>query len=144
MLATRPAIAFIVDIRRGNLLEHLMQGAHRALGGSRGVSLAAVREEAPANVGPKSSAADLFRAFDQISTTEGLHRQNLSDIETQLTKRHGFALSAEDLQQIEGIYFRSSGTARTSATRRFRRGRIRGSSAAAAGSSAATFPATRS
>ena len=59
----------------------------------------------PASVGPKSSVADLFRAFDQISTTEGLYRQNLSDIETQLTKRHGFALSAEDLQQIEGIYF---------------------------------------
>ena len=56
----------------------------------------------PANVGPKSSVADLFRAFDQISTTEGLYRQNLSDIETQLTKRHGFALSAEDLAAARG------------------------------------------
>ncbi len=29
----------------------------------------------------------------------------MSDIEAQLVKRHGFALSSDDLQQLEGIYF---------------------------------------
>jgi hypothetical protein len=106
MLATRPAIAFIVDIRRGNLLEHLMYKAIIELSADRAEFLSRLfARKRPANIGPKSSVADLFRAFDQISTTEGLYRQNLSDIEAQLTKRHSFALSAEDLQQLEGIYF---------------------------------------
>ncbi len=106
MLATRPAIAFIVDIRRGNLLEHLMYKAIIELSVDRAEFLSRLfAKKRPTNVGPKSSTADLFRAFDQMPTNEGLYRQNLNDIEAQLTKRHAFALSADDLQQIEGIYF---------------------------------------
>ena len=106
MLATKPAIAFIVDIRRGNLLEHLMYKAIIELSADRADFLARLfAKKRPPGVGPKSSVVDLFRAFDQMTTSEGLYRQNVNDIEAQLTKRHGFALSADDLQQLEGIYF---------------------------------------
>jgi hypothetical protein len=106
MLATKPAMAFIVDIRRGNLLEHLMYKAIIELSADRADFLSRLfAKKRPANIGPKASVADLFRAFDQISTSEGLYRQNVNDIEAQLTKRHGFTLTADDLQQLEGIYF---------------------------------------
>ncbi len=145
MLATRPAIAFIVDIRRGNLLEHLMYKAILELSADRAEFLSRLfARKRPANIGPKSSVTDLFRAFDQISTTEGLYRQNLGDIETHLTKRHGFALSAEDLQQLEGIYFSFFWDGPNIRYSSFPAGSDPGASSAEAAGLAATFPATRS
>ncbi len=106
MLAVRPQFAFIVDIRRGNLLEHLMYKAIIELSADRAEFLSRLfARKRPAGLGPKSSVQDLFRAFDGEATSDGLYRQNLNDIESQLTKRHGFTLSTDDLQQIEGIYF---------------------------------------
>ncbi len=107
MLATRPDMAFIVDIRRGNLLEHLMYKAIIELSADRAEFLSRLfARTRPADVGPKSSIADLFRAIaQQPGNNDALYRQNLHEIQAQLTKRHGFALSADDLQQLEGIYF---------------------------------------
>ena len=52
MLATRPAIAFIVDIRRGNLLEHLMYKALIELSVDRAEFLSRLfARKRPANVG---------------------------------------------------------------------------------------------
>ena len=106
MLATRPDIAFIVDIRRGNLLEHLMYKAIIELSADRADFLARLfAKKRPPNLNSKSTPAELFHAFDQVATTDALYRQNVNDIEAQLQKRHGFVLSADDLQQLEGIYF---------------------------------------
>ena len=146
MLATRPAIAFIVDIRRGNLLEHLMYKALIELSADRAEFLSRLfARKRPANVGPKSSVADLFRAFDQHLDDRGaVPAEPQATSRTQLTKRHGFALSAEDLQQLEGIYFSFFWDGPNIRYSSFPAGvGSRGSSAAAA-DLAATFPATRS
>ncbi len=106
MLALRPAMAFILDIRRGNLLEHLMYKALFELSADRAEFLSRLfSRKRPDAVGPKSTVDDLFAAFDQQVTNDTLYRQNLDEIEAHLTKRHGFALSSEDLQQLEQIYY---------------------------------------
>ncbi|HUL73117.1 MAG TPA: hypothetical protein VLT86_08445 [Vicinamibacterales bacterium] len=106
LIATRPSMAFIVDIRRGNLLEHLMYKAIVELSADRAEFLSRLfARKRPAGLPENATPRDLFQAFDQMATTEDLYRQNVNEIEAQLTKTHGFPLSAEDLQQLEGIYF---------------------------------------
>src|SRR6478672_4419868 len=54
--AVKPRMAFIVDIRRGNLLEHLMYKAVIELSADRAEFLSRLfARKRPANVGPKSS-----------------------------------------------------------------------------------------
>ncbi len=106
IVATAPRMAFIVDIRRGNLLQHLMYKALIEMSADRAEFLSRLFSKArPGGLGPASTAADLFSAFSQVLTSEDLYRQNVRALREHLLKRHGFALSAEDLAQLESIYF---------------------------------------
>jgi hypothetical protein len=59
----------------------------------------------PAGLGPASTVEQLFAAFDEVETNQALYRANVRAIEDHLVKHHGFKLSADDLQQLEGIYW---------------------------------------
>jgi hypothetical protein len=106
MIATDPRIAFIVDVRRGNLLEHLMYKALIELSSDRADFISRLfSKKRPADVGPQSSVVDLFMKFDQVPTSDELYRANIRTIRDHLVKHHGFPLSDEDLDQLESIYF---------------------------------------
>ena len=103
--ALRPHMVFIVDIRRGNLLEHLLYKAFFELSASRAQFLSRLfARTMPARLGPSSSVEDLFAALAQASANEELFARNLTQAVELLTKTRGFALSAEDLRQLETIY----------------------------------------
>jgi hypothetical protein len=59
----------------------------------------------PPGVSASMTAPELFAAFHGVPTSEHLYRQNARSIRDQLTRRHAFALSPDDLDQIESIYF---------------------------------------
>jgi hypothetical protein len=59
----------------------------------------------PPGLGPASSVVDLFSAFARVPTVEDLYRLNVAAIRSALFERHKFPLSADDLEQIERIYF---------------------------------------
>jgi hypothetical protein len=104
--ALKPRMAFIIDIRRGNLLEHLMYKAVIELSADRAEFLSRLfSKPRPAGLGSTSTVEDLFAAFDKVSTDETLYRHNVQEIKDHLVKRHGFRLSSDDLQQLEGIYW---------------------------------------
>ena len=104
--AVKPRMAFIVDIRRGNLLEHLMYKAVIELSADRAEFVSRLFSKArPAGLTAASTVEDLFAAFDKVPTSETLYRRNIQAIKDHLVKRHGFALSPDDLQQLEGIYW---------------------------------------
>jgi hypothetical protein len=104
--ATRPRMAFIVDIRRGNLLQHLMYKALFELSGNRAEFVSRLfSKPRPAGLGSGASVAELFSAFARVNTSEQLYRTNLRAIVDRLTVRHGFELSPADLEQLESIYF---------------------------------------
>jgi hypothetical protein len=106
MAAIQPKMAFIIDIRRGNLLEHLMYKAIIELSADRAEFLSRLfSKKRPAGLGRASTVEELFGAFDKVDTNQELYRQNVSAIEDHLLKRHGFKLTADDVQQLEGIYF---------------------------------------
>jgi hypothetical protein len=105
IVATQPQMAFIVDVRRGNLLEHLMYKALIELSADRAAFVSRLfSRPRPPGLGASSTVAELFEAFDAAPPREDLYRQNVQAMTGQLVRRHGFVLSPDDLQQIEQIF----------------------------------------
>ncbi len=106
MAAIRPRMAFILDIRRGNLLEHLMYKALFELSADRAEFVSRLfSKPRPAGLGTSASALALFSAYARVATSETLYLKNLAAIKHHLTQTRGFPLSGEDLQQLESIYY---------------------------------------
>jgi len=103
--ALQPSIAFIVDIRRGNLQLHLMYKALFELSTDRAdfVSRLFSRKQ-PDGLNASSTAVEIFRAYADAEASSALYDRNLKAIDAQLSGRHGFALSNEDIAGIEYIY----------------------------------------
>jgi hypothetical protein len=106
MVAIRPRMAFILDIRRGNLLEHLMYKALIELSADRAEFLSRLfSKPRPPQLGPKSTVSELFAAYDRTETSKEYYVENLSLVEHHLLKKHGFVLSTADVEQLENIYW---------------------------------------
>jgi hypothetical protein len=108
--ATRPRMAFIVDIRRGNLLTHLMYKALFELSADRVEFISRLfSKRRPSGLGAHSTPVEIFTAFARVQMSDQEYQSeyaaNLAAIRNHLTRRHGFALSAEDLEQLQAIYF---------------------------------------
>ena len=103
--AVKPAIAFIVDIRRANLDLHLMYKALFELSGDRADFVSRLfSRKRPAGLGPDSTAAEIFAAYAQVEPSEDLYQRNLREIQRQLGSRHAFALTADDVRGVEHVY----------------------------------------
>jgi hypothetical protein len=105
MAATKPAMAIIFDIRRGNLLLQLMYKAIFELTTNRAdfVSMLFSRSR-PEGLTAGTSVTDLFRAFATRPTDEIQYERNLAAINDRLTKTHGMPLSAPELNGLRNIY----------------------------------------
>ncbi|MCA1650415.1 MAG: hypothetical protein LC753_09080 [Acidobacteria bacterium] len=103
--ALRPKIAFIVDVRRGNLQLHLMYKALFELSSDRAefVSRLFCRPR-PDGLGVKSSAQDIFNAYASVDSSEALFKDNLRQILSSLAPAGGHVLSPEDVAGIEFVY----------------------------------------
>jgi hypothetical protein len=103
--AVKPKMAFIVDIRRGNLDLHLMYKALFELSADRAEFVSRLfAKPRPDGLGLKSTAAEIFAAYSSSDSLETLYRENLKAIQDRLVTTHGFALSPDDLQGIEYVY----------------------------------------
>jgi hypothetical protein len=105
LAAVRPKMGFIVDIRRGNLHEHLLYKALFEMSTDRADFLSRLfSRERPAGLGASSTASELFAAYDRVPTTEARYQANLQAVIEWLTRKHGFALHAGDASGIEYVY----------------------------------------
>jgi hypothetical protein len=105
IVALQPKIAFIFDIRRQNMLTHLMYKALMEQATDRADYLARLFSRAkPAKLDTAATVDALFAAFEIASQDSVAFRKNLASIKDRLTKVHGFALSDEDLRTIEYVY----------------------------------------
>jgi len=103
--ALHPSIAFIVDIRRGNLQLHLMYKALFELSTDRAdfVSRLFSRKQ-PEGLRVTSTAAEIFAAFADVEASPALYDKNLKTIEAHLSGTHGFPLSKDDVAGVEYVY----------------------------------------
>ncbi len=103
--ALRPKMAFIVDIRRGNLQLHLVYKALFELSADRAEFVGRLfAKKRPEGLGPTSTAKEIFVAYASVERSEAIHKETLKAIHDQLTVKHGLALSPEDVQGIHYVY----------------------------------------
>jgi hypothetical protein len=114
IVAVRPAIAVIFDIRRGNLQLQLMYKAIFELTQDRAdfVSMLFSRPR-PRGLTAETPVDDLFAAFKAAANDEALYERNLAAITERLLKVHALPLPAADVEGISHIYrvFFERGTA---------------------------------
>jgi hypothetical protein len=103
--ALRPSIAFIVDIRHQNAMQHLMYKALIEMSASRAEFLARLFARAPlAGVDSASSATQLFDALAKLPADSVRYRENLQAITNRLARVHGFALSDSERVSLGCVY----------------------------------------
>ena len=105
MVATRPKLAIIFDIRRGNLDTQLMYKAIFELAKDRADFVSILfSKPRPAGLGPSAPAQQIFSAFASADTSKELFDKNLRAIKELLTKTRKLPLSQRDLDGIDVIY----------------------------------------
>jgi hypothetical protein len=103
--ALRPRMAFITDIRRGNLHAHLMYKALFELSADRAEFLSRLfSRPRPAGVGATSTVEQLFDAYAMVNSSEKLATQNLRAIVDHLRQKHGFPIDRADESGIAYVY----------------------------------------
>ena len=104
ILALQPKIAFIIDIRRQNMLQHLMYKALIELSKDRAEFLSRLfSRKRPENLDPNATPTALFDAFYQVENSQELLMENLQAVYNRLIEDHGFTLSPDDKNGIEYI-----------------------------------------
>ncbi|PYS40610.1 MAG: hypothetical protein DMG14_09995 [Acidobacteria bacterium] len=103
--ALQPKMAFIVDIRRQNLVEHLVYKAIFEMSTDRADFLSRLfSRNAPAGLSDKTPVRLLFQTFRGSQPNPELYRRNLQALKDHLMKVHRFPLSGEDQSSIDYIY----------------------------------------
>jgi hypothetical protein len=105
IVALKPDIAFIVDIRRGNLDLHLMYKALFEMSTDRADFVSRLfSRKRPAGLTTTTPIAQIFAAIDAVPPSDALYQQNLKAIDDHLTKTHGFGLTPNDFKGVEFVY----------------------------------------
>lgn len=122
IVALEPKIAFIVDIRRGNQLQHLLYKALVESSADRGDFLSRLfSRPRPPDATRDASIGALLAAFEGVTADSALFERTMAQVRERLVNAHGFALGAEDLGGMEYV-LRSFFDAGPSLTYSFGRG----------------------
>jgi hypothetical protein len=99
--AIQPGLAFIVDIRRDNMLEHLMYKALFELSETRAEFVSRLfSRKRPAGIDTNASVKALFDAYRPVEPDASLYDANLRAVLDLLEKGRGFALTEADRMTI--------------------------------------------
>src|SRR5207249_2758758 len=105
-------LAIITDIRRQNMMLHLMYKALFEMSGSRAEFLSKLfARPAPLALPKNIDAERLLEAFTKEKSDPALAKEDLAAILDHLSDRHHFALSPDDSKSIDYVYnsFASAG-----------------------------------
>jgi hypothetical protein len=105
LVAVPPQMAFIIDIRRQNLVQHLMYKALFELSDDRPDFLQRLfSRQRPPGVDADTSADALFQAFAAAPPEQRLFDDTLARMLEVLTERHGFALTTGDRAALRKVF----------------------------------------
>jgi hypothetical protein len=103
--ALQPKIAFVIDIRRQNLVEHLMYKALFDLSGDRADFVSRLfSRKRPAGIDEKTGVREMFRAYEATPADAQLFDANMAAIVGDLSVRHHLPLTAKDLDRLAYVY----------------------------------------
>jgi hypothetical protein len=105
IVALRPQVAFILDIRRQNLVLHLMYKALIEMSRDRAEFLSRLfARERPRDMGRQVNVATMISAYSAGATSEKLFQENLRAVRARLIEHHHFALTPDDLAMLTEVY----------------------------------------
>ena len=105
IVALQPKMAIIFDIRRQNVMQHLMYKALIEMSTDRADFLSKLfSRKRPEKLEEKTTVEDLFNAYYDVEPDRQLFQENFQAIKKQLEERHKFKLSADDESTINYIY----------------------------------------
>ncbi len=103
--ALRPRVAFIVDVRRGNLHLHLLYKALFELSADRAEFVSRLFSRGrPDVIDQESTARQLFDALAAEELKETRYQANAAAVRDHLTQTRRLSLSAEDVDGVESVY----------------------------------------
>jgi hypothetical protein len=104
IVALQPKMAIIFDIRRGNMIEHLMYKSLFELSADRADFLSRLfSRPRPSGLDSTATAQRLFDAYIAARPDSALYRRNLAAIAAHLASK-GFTMSDDDAKSLENIY----------------------------------------
>ena len=105
IVALQPRMAIIFDIRRQNMLQHLMYKALIEMSSDRADFLSRLfSRKRPAGIGAQTTAEELFNAYEDIEADRQFFLDSLQAIQKQLEEHHHFKLSGEDKANVEYVF----------------------------------------
>jgi hypothetical protein len=105
IVALRPRMAIITDIRRQNMIEHLMYKAVIELSPTRADFLALLfSRPRPSALADTTGAPAMMQAYLAAPSDSILFRKNFATIKDHLVGHHHFALGADDLSSLAYVY----------------------------------------
>src|SRR5262249_25782690 len=105
--ALQPKIAFVIDIRRDMMLEHLMYKSVFEMSADRVEFVSNLfSRKTPAQVTADSSVQAIFQAFAKVPADLTLAEEHVKEILTRLKSHHHFSLTADDEASIRATYLR--------------------------------------
>jgi hypothetical protein len=103
--ALQPKIAFIIDIRRDMLLEHLMYKAVFEMSADRVEFVSNLfSRKRPAQLSSDAPVQTIFEAYARVPADRTLAEEHLREILARLKTTHHFAITDEDEVRIRMIY----------------------------------------
>jgi hypothetical protein len=105
IVGSKPKLAFVVDIRRQNMLEHLVYKALMEMSSDRAEFLSRLfSRPKPPSLSASTRAEALFNAYDKVRASETLFEANARLVLEYLKEEKGFDLSVEDETAIRKVY----------------------------------------
>src|SRR6185369_18048282 len=112
MAAIQPRLAFVLDIRRDNMLEHLMYKALFELSTDRADFVSRLfSRKRPQGLDRNSTVDALFDGYRSVEADSAVYEENLRAVLDQLMTKHQFALSETDKRSVASLLtaFRTAG-----------------------------------
>lgn len=105
IVALQPKIAFIFDIRRGNMIAHLMYKAIFETSADRADFLSKLfSRPRPMGLDTNSTPQQLFSAYTAAVPDSALYKKNLAAVKEYLTKVHGWVMNDSDSKLMDYTY----------------------------------------
>jgi hypothetical protein len=101
----RPRMAFIVDIRRQAVMQHLMFKAMFEMAKDRADFISVLfAKPRPAGIDDNTSIARIWELYRPVQTDSVLGNRNFQAIVDRLTKQHGFTFTADENEKLKAVY----------------------------------------
>jgi hypothetical protein len=105
IVALQPRVAFIFDIRRGNMIAHLMYKSLFEMSADRADFVSRLfSRPRPAGLDTLSTPKQIFDAYSAALPDSMLYRRNLAAIKDRLIKNHGFVMADSDSKLLDYTY----------------------------------------